>query len=166
MKTHADPAADCHKMKIDADILENAVMAIIKKQAEVVLASDDLLGFRKTSEDTRINGDYEKQILQLTKLRQQCYEQFVSGEIDRDMFQTLKADYTAQIDRLNNQLAVLKQAERDNNANKKVESFAKNALSETATPKDIVNALIDKVFIFPNNHIEIRWKFANFAEGL
>jgi DNA invertase Pin-like site-specific DNA recombinase len=166
MKTHANPAADCHKMKIGADILEGAVMSIIKKQAEVVLASDDLSGFRKTSEDTRISGDYEKQILQLTKSRQQCYEQFVSGEIDRVAFQTLKADYTAQIDRLNNQLAVLKQAERDKNANKKVESHAKSALSETAVPRDIVNALIDKVFVFPNNHIEIRWKFANFAEGL
>jgi DNA invertase Pin-like site-specific DNA recombinase len=166
MKTHANPAADCHKMKVSADILEGSVISIIKKQAEVVLTSDDLSGFRKSSEDIRINGDYEKQVLQLTKLRQECYEQFVSGEIDRDAFQMLKADYTAQIDKLNNQLAVLKQVERDNNANKKVESHAKNALSETAAPRDIVNALIDKVFVFPNNHIEIRWKFANFAEGL
>jgi len=37
---------------------------------------------------------------------------------------------------------------------------------KTATPSDIVNALIEKVFVFPNNHIEIRWKFANFAEAL
>ena len=166
MKTHANPAADCHKMKINADVLEGSVMSIIKKQAEVVLGSNDLSGFCKTSEDTRTNGNFEKQISQLTGLRQKCYEQFVVGEIDKDVFRTLKADYTVQIERLNNQLAVLKQAERDNNIMKKAEALAKNALSKTATPRDIVNALIEKVFVFPNNHIEIRWKFANFEEGL
>ncbi len=34
----------------------------------------------------------------------------------------------------------------------------------TANHKDIVDALIEKVFVFPGNHIEIQWKFTNFAE--
>jgi hypothetical protein len=46
-----------------------------------------------------------------------------------------------------------------------VAALAKNTLSETATPRDIVNALIDKVLVFPGNHIEIYWKFSNFAEN-
>jgi hypothetical protein len=65
---------------------------------------------------------------------------------------------------LNNQLAVLKQSERDKLANEKVAKIAETALSESATPKDIVNALVEKVLVSPNNRIEIRWKFANFAE--
>ena len=106
---------------------------------------------------------FEKQASQLATQRQQCYERFVRGEIDRESFQTLKTDYTTQIDRLNNQISVLKQAELDRDASKKTEALAKNALSATATPKDIVNALIEKVLVFPNNHVEIRWKFAKFA---
>ena len=78
----------------------------------------------------------------------------------------MKADYTAQIDRLNNQLFLFKQAERDKEADKKAVSAARGALSETATPRDVVNALVDKVLVFPGNHIEIHWKFANYATGL
>ena len=166
MKTHADPAADCHKMKVGADVLESAVMAIIKKQSEVVLACDDLSEFQKVGIDERQKGEFENQISQLASRRQQCYEQFVCGEIDRDTFQSIKSDCTTQIERMNNQLSILKQAEQDKGANKKAATLAQNALNKTATPKDIVNALVEKVLVFPNNHVEIRWKFANFAEGM
>ena len=164
MKTHADKTAACHKMKVASSEIDNVVITIIRKQAEVVLGSEDLTGFRKTG--ARSMDDYEKQIYQLAERRQQCYEQFLSGEVGRDAFQSLKTDYTAQIDRLNNQLALLKQAERDKEADKKAVSAAKGALSEKATPRDVVDALVDKVLVFPGNHVEIHWKFANFAVGL
>jgi len=164
MKTHADKTAACHKMKVASFEIDNVVMTIIRKQAEVVLGSEDLTGFRKTG--TRSMGDCERQINQLAERRQQCYEQFLSGEVGRDAFQSIKADYTAQIDSLNNQFTLLKQAERDKEADKKAVSAAKGALSETVTPRDVVNALVDKVLVFPGNHVEIHWKFANFAAGL
>ena len=163
IRTRADSAALCHKMKIEADELERSVMAIIKKQAEVVLTSDDLSALLKIGESKRLLKDYTKQANQLTTQRQQCYEQFVGGIIDRDAFQALKSDYTVQIDRLSSQLAVLKQAELDKSAGEKMEELAKNALSKKAAPKDIVNALVEKVLVFPNEHIEIHWKFATFA---
>ena len=163
MHTHADPDAKCHKMKVSAGEIESAVMAIIRKQAEVVLASDDLTGFQKTSASEKQAADVEKQIGQLTEQRQQCYESFSNCEIDRDTFRLQKAEYTAQIDMLTNQLAVIRQAERDKDANTKIAALANDALSDKATPTDIVNALIDKVLVFPGNHLEIHWKFANFA---
>ena len=153
-------------MKVSADDLESAVMTIIKKQAEVVLGSEDLTEFRKTNAGAQQRGDCERQINQIAEQRQQCDERFLSGEIERDAFQSLKTDYTAQIDKLNFQLSLLKQAERDKEADKKAAAAAKVALSEKATPKDIVNALVEKVFVFPDNRLEIHWKFANFAAGL
>ena len=166
MKTHADKTAACHKMKVASSEIDNVVMTIIRKQAEVVLGSEDLTGFRKTGTGARSMDDCEKQINQLAEKRQQCYEQFLSGEIERNAFQSLKADYTAQINRLNNQLALLKQAERDKEADKKAVSAAKGALSDKATQRDVVDALVDKVLVFPNNHIEIQWKFEKFAANM
>jgi len=163
MKTYADKIAACHKMKVASAEIEDAVMTVIKKQAEVVLACDDLTNIRKTNSDERQAAAYEKQISQLSEQRQQYYERFLNNEVDRDAFHAQKAQLTAQINRLSNQLAVLKQAERDRGASKKVAALAGEVLDKTATPKDIVNALVDKVLVFPNNHIEIRWKFANFA---
>ena len=163
MKTYADKAAACHKMKVASIEVEDAVITVIKKQAEVVLACDDLTNIRKASADERQAAAYEKQISQLSEQRQQYYERFLSNEVDCDAFHVQKAQFTAQINRLTNQLAVLKQAERDRGASKKVATLAGEALDITATPKDIVNALVDKVLVFPNSHIEIQWKFANFA---
>ena len=162
----ADPAADCYKMKVNADELEKAVMTVIKKQAEVVLDNGDLSSYRKTSMDERRVAECERQIKQYEESRQACYERFVGKEIDRDTYQSLKNDCTENIERLKNQLAVYKQMERDKQADKKVAALAEEALSEAATPKDIVNALVDKVRVFPGNQIEILWKFANFAEEL
>jgi len=163
MKTYADKTAACHKLKVASTEVENAVMTVIKKQAEVVLACDDLTNIRKASADERQAAAYEKQISQLSEQRQQSYERFLGNEVDRDAFHAQKAQLTAQINRLTNQLAVIKQAERERGANEKAAALAGEALNDTATPKDIVNALVEKVLVFPNNHIEIRWKFANFA---
>ena len=171
--THANPAAKCYKMKCRSDELENAVMDIIKKQAEVVLNCVDLSGFRKTAvNNSQLDGsvvqlnsvEIKKQISLLSKQRQECYEKFICLEIDRDTFHSLKDDYTKQIEQLTQQLAVFQQSARKKEADNKTAVLAKNALSETAEPKDIVDALIEKVLVFPNNHIEIHWKFENFTK--
>ena len=166
MKTHADPSAECHKMKVSADGLESAVMTINQEASRGRFRFRGFIGVQETGAGARSIEDCERQINQLAEQRQQCYERFLCGEIERDAFQSMKADYSAQIDRLNNQLALLKQVERDKEADKKAVSAAKSALSEKATPRDVVNTLVDKVLVFPGNHVEIHWKFANFAAGL
>jgi hypothetical protein len=130
-------------------------------------------GFRKKASNNRsadsavvgLNQDeVEKQISRLSKQRQECYERFVNLEIDRDMFRSLKDDCTRRIDKLSRQLAVFQQAARKREADSKAASLAKGALSETAEPKDIVDALVERVLVFPGNNIEIHWKFADFAK--
>ena len=165
-KSHADPTAKCHKMKADANVIENAVMGIITKQAESVLAFNSLADLRKADIGEQCADLLEIRAKQLAEQRQQCYEQFLNQEIDRETFQTLKAGFTSQIEGLNNQFALIRQMEKSKDARKKTSALAKNALSGTATPKEIVNALVDRVLVFPNNHIEIHWKFESFAEGM
>ena len=53
---------------------------------------------------------------------------------------------------------------RKKDAANKVAALAKDALSTTAAPKDIVDALVEKVLVYPGFHLEIHWKFAHFAE--
>jgi hypothetical protein len=165
--TTADPTAKCNRMKVSVYGLEDTIMTIIRKQAEVVLNMSSLSAIHKAKADTHLIDDCEKQIQQLIEQRQQTYEQFVQRDINRDTFNSLKTDYAAQIDRLNNQLVLLKQADREresgNIAAKKAATIANDVVSETATPKEIVNALIDKILVTPDNNIEIQWKFASFA---
>ena len=173
MSTHANPAAACHKLKVSTADVDDMVITTIKKQAEVILNSDDLSSFRKTTASNKRldgfgiqpnNADVEKQIELLSQQRQRCYECFMNLEIDRDTFRSMKSDYTSQIDALTQRRAMFQQAAFKRDADKKTAALAKDAMRETTAPKDIVNALIDKVFIFPGNQIEIHWKFTSFAE--
>jgi chemotaxis protein histidine kinase CheA len=153
-------------MQVDARELEEAVLDIIRKQAEAVLGSAEISGFRKMSAEARQIEDCEGQIREYTMRRQQCYERFLNREIDRNTLYAMKTDYTARIERLENQLAILKQAERDKEAGAKAAVIAKEALSETSTNRGIIEALVDRIHVSPGARIQIHWKVANFAENV
>jgi DNA invertase Pin-like site-specific DNA recombinase len=165
MSTHADPAADCHKMKVATAEVEDTLMSIIKIQAGLILESGDIFRQRKNSGGIQQIAECEKQINALNEQRQGIYEQFVTGDVDRESYRNVKAGYTAQIDRLKNLIAALKQSELDSQARAKTADHAKSALSDTVTPREIVDALIEKVHVFPNDHLEITWKVSGFAAG-
>jgi hypothetical protein len=164
MHTHQNTDADCHKMKISADELDGVVLALIRKQAEVVLNSDDLSGIRKISVERRRIADYEKEAEVCVERRQEAYERFVLREIDSEAYQTVMKDISARLDNLNSQIAAFKQAERDREDGKKTIAIAKHTLSEAAKPREIVEALVDKILVFPGKRVEIQWKFADFAK--
>ena len=58
--TLADKNAECHKMGVNANELEEAVMTVIQKQAGTVLNSGDLLQMRKKDEAELLIAEYEK----------------------------------------------------------------------------------------------------------
>ena len=157
------PDAKCYKMKVDAAEFENALLAAIKKQTEVVVGSDNLDGLRKSNDEGLKLAAFDNQMKALSTQRQDCYERFMRGEIDRDAFMALKDELSAQIDVVNKQAALLRQLSRDKEARDKIVATTKELMNKAATIKDIVSALVEKVFVFPNNHLEIHWKFEDFA---
>ena len=100
---------------------------------------------------------------QLQEQLQKYYEQFVLGEIDNDTFQSLKKECTGELEKTNRRLTILKQSQHDEQASKKITALAEDALNDYASPQDIVGALVDRVLVFPDNQVEIEWKFASFA---
>jgi hypothetical protein len=162
-KSIQDPTAACHKMKVAASELDEAVMSVISKQAEVVLAAAEISTLRKVKTEATHIQECERQIRECEEERQKCYERFVLREIDRETYQAEKADYTAQIDRLGNQLVVLRQHETDKQSLKKSAATAKVVLSETITPREIVELLVKEVKVFPGKNIEIEWRVADFT---
>ena len=168
----ADSSAPCHKMKVVVRELDEAVMAVIKKQAEVILERRDL---EPGTGLPRLNGMggnvtqvamIERKIKNHIEQRQQHYEQFVTWEIDRQTHKTLKAGCTAQIEKLSSQLALHRQAEHDGRVYQKATAQAKAVVNETATAREIVDVLVDEVIVFPDFRLEIKWKMAGFPAGV
>jgi hypothetical protein len=164
--TLADKNAECHKLNVNANELEEAVIAIIKKQAAVVLDSEDLSGIQKKGEIDQMTTGVEEQIRYWVEQRQKNFEKFILNDIDRDEHKKSMNECSEQLERLNHQLSIIKQTVSDKQESKKVAAAAQEALVGTASQKDIVNALVDKILISPGDRFEIRWRFVNFAMGL
>ena len=165
INTYSNPAAACHKLKLRTAEVDDVVMTVIKVQAGLVLESEDFSDLRKAGGNGHII-EYEKQIKALGEQRQAVYEQFITGEIDRETYRTIKADYTARLDRLKDMVTAIKQTELDNHAKKNIAKQARAILDDTLTPREIVDALIEKVNVFPEFHIELSWKVSGFAVGM
>jgi len=162
MATHADPTAACHKLKLYTAEVEDAVMTVIKTQAEVVLESGDLSDLYKSTESGQL-AECEKQIRTLSEQRQSVYEQFVTGEINRETYRSVKSDLTAQIEKLRNVVSAIKKVDADSHSVKNTTDQARAVLGDVLTPREIVDALIEKVYVYPNNHIEISWEVKGFS---
>ena len=150
-------------MKVVTTEVEEAVISVIKIQAGLVLESEGLSNLRKVDGGREQVAECEKHIKKLEEQRQTVYEQFITGEIDREIYRTTKAGYTAQIDRLKNNIAAIKQSEIDSRSMRNIADQARVAISETQTQQEIVDSLIEKVHVFPDNHLEITWKVVGFA---
>jgi hypothetical protein len=161
--TYVEKDAECHKLKVAAAKLDETILTIIRKQAEVILGSDNLSELRKVGASGKRIADFEKEVAKCVEERQSAYERFVSRELDRESYLALKAKCSERIEQLNNQIAVIKQAERDRQSGEKTAALAKEIIGDKFTPRELVETLIDRVLVFPENKIEIQWKIADFA---
>ena len=52
--------------------------------------------------------------------------------------------------------------EQTQQSKQKTAKVAKKALNKTASPKEIVDILIDKILVFPGDKLKIEWKIKEF----
>jgi DNA invertase Pin-like site-specific DNA recombinase len=161
----ADPDAECHKSEISVAKLEKIVLTIIRKRAALVLKTADLSKLRRKSVDERKISDVENEIAQNAAERQQKYERFVLGEITRDEYSELKADCAKRLERLNRQLDAMKSEIDASKIDPRAIAVAKSALSEAENNRELVDALIKTVKVYPNNRVDIDWKIAGFGSA-
>jgi hypothetical protein len=74
--TIADNNANCHKHKISVSRLDEIVLAVIRKKAELVLNCADQSKLRHKTVDEQKLANCEKDIAQNADKRQQYYERF------------------------------------------------------------------------------------------
>lgn len=164
--TAANPGADCHKMKVSAVDLDEIVLEAIRSQAERVLRCADLAKLRRKTADEQKIADCKVAIEENLAARQMQYERFVSGEISREEYFRLKAEWGARHDRLEHQLGLM-QAELDaTKVDPHTLAAAKSAVDETANERELVETLIKTVRVFPDKRVEIGWKINEFGSAM
>ena len=159
--SEADVESRCHKMRLNAAELEQAVFLTLKKQMEAAapLAPDGTL---RVDASVPERTEYEQQIEALQDGKRALYERYLMGEIDLN---TYKAEKTACDELLlktkNAYAAVLAQAKQkqDEQVRQDSRKEASKAIFDADTlTTELAELLIDRVLVYPDKRIEIAYK--------
>ena len=157
----ADIYSPCHGLKIYAKELEHVIFQTLKAQLEAVLsihANGRICLDAVTTERT----EYKKQMEALEDSKQSLFEQYVMGEIDVETYKSEKAACDAAILKIKNAYAAIlaqaKQKREEQDRQSSRTEIAKALTDANGLTQELVNLLIEKVYVFPDKRIEIAYK--------
>ncbi len=163
--TRAAADAACHKLRILKNEVEEVVLDSIRRQAQIVvkagLCDDDIQAVYSPAA-----AEYMERIEKLRDEKQRLYESLVLGEILPDEYATQKDTLAAELDNsLRVHQAILGEHKK---TVPDVESLkaAQQAMDAKTLSDELVDLLVDKVLVFPDDRIEIVWKLSGFINAL
>lgn len=168
--TSIDENFPCRGLAVKERELEGVLYEIIRKQAAIILNVDDNGDFNLLSVKLAEQSRYEKQIQDFYDMKRRLYEQYVLKEIDFAAYSEQNAAFDgrlADIERVHSDIAATTtQMLMSGEEKSKLRKLAGDATTESTLTQALADALIDKVYIFPDNQIEIAWKIQDFAGNM
>ena len=161
--TRVDDSADCHDLRIRESDLEATLYSIISKQAEVILNLDDLSNTEHLEAQFTQKSEYDLQIQQYHRQKRELYERYLLKQIGVDAYREQKAVYDAELYRLKQICTALTaQTQTAGEAGVRIKAIAENIAGSSGMTAVLADALIDKVYVYPGNQLEIVWKMKEF----
>ena len=163
----ADVNSRCRDVRADAAGLEEAVLLTLKKQLEILLPvhEDGTIHLEATAVKC---SEYEKQLEVLKDQKQALFERYLLGQIELDTYKSEKAVYDTEILKVKNAYAaVTAQAKlkREEQARQSSRQEIAHSIEEAdALTSELTDLLIEKVYVFPDNRIEIVYKVHDLFE--
>ena len=165
----ADVNSRCRDVRADVAGLEEAVLLTLKKQLEILLPvhKDGTIHLEATAAKC---SEYEKQLEALKDQKQALFERYLLGQIELDTYKSEKAVYDAEILKVKNAYAaVTAQAKlkREEQARQSSRQEIVHSIAEAdVLTSELTDLLIEKVYVFPDNRIEIIYKVHDLFEYL
>lgn len=148
----------CHGLSIPIKDLKAAVFDTIRSQASCVLGNRDL----KSAELSASHQvEHTKRLCDLQERKRELYEQFVLGELGSDEYKARKSETDVLIADTKNIISAA--AEQAKSAREEYEeSLRQKKIADELNAADtltnsLVDLLIKRVYVFPDNRIEIEY---------
>ena len=165
--SQVDKNSPCHGLRISEAELEGVLYEIMNKQAQIILNLNDLSDAEPMDVHLAKQGDYLKQIDGCQNQKRILYEQMLLGEIGAEEYKAEKARVDKELGRLNRIYAALCQrteqmrmGDESRAARKRLAQEVTGAGGLTAA---LVDALIERVEVYPENQVRIIWKLKDFC---
>lgn len=154
----------CHGLQVKACELEQAIFDTLRVQIHSALGVDatkDKLNLQSLQE-----AEHEKKLRALQDGKRQIYEQYALGEIDLETYKARKEEFDIDLVKEKNVhtaiAAQIKKAQSDYEAKVKRDEIIQEITSANSLTNSLVDLLIKKVYVFPENRIEIEYVTQDF----
>ena len=162
-----DVAAPCHGLTIFETELEGMLYEILSKQAQIILNVADLSNAGQLDIQLAEQAEYDKQIGCYLEQKRTLYEQFILKQISMEDYKSQKAAVDSELDRLRTIHSNLKvrtsQMEMDEKTKSARTELAREVVGAGGLTAGLADTLIDRVYVYPNNQVEIVWKMKDFC---
>jgi len=165
--SQVDESFDCHGLRIREKELEGILFETLVKQAQAVLAVDNVCGLSDLDSQLVQQVKWEGQVQQLQDHKRGLYEQYLLREIDLEEYKRRKTEYDADLVHVKQICSALtaqtRQAQKENAEKKKTLEAAQRISNETGLTQTLSDLLIERVSVHPGNAIEVSWKIRDFS---
>ena len=163
----------CSMHSIKHNRLEAAVLFAIQQQVHLAVSYSELVARInsapiKKSQSFRLDdliNTKERELAKVTRYKQSLYQDWKDGEITRQEYRTMKADYEQQSQRLSDILVRLtaERAELANGVDQEHPALVAFMKFENidSLSREILIELIDHIKVYENGNISVRFKFAD-----
>jgi len=165
--TRVDEAAPCHGLRIAEADLEKTLYEIVSQQARIILHLDGLADAGLLDLQLAKQGDYHRKIESYLDKKRVLYERLVLREVSMEKYKSSKAEIDKELVRLKKIHAALAEQTAHTQMEEKAKSarieLAQKISGENSLTAELADELIERVYVYPGNQVEIVWKTNDFC---
>lgn len=156
---------ECKGVRIRVEDLERTVFDTIRSQAQCFVDTDADIKAKAEKSSLELSS-YEQKLKLLQESKRELYEQYILGILDIDTYKSKKAELEIQLVDMKNLCSVVaakaKTAQEDYEESIKNAKIAASIDGADNLTKALVDQLVERVYVFPNNRIEIKYATRRF----
>ncbi len=161
------PVSPCHKLSITESDLHGLLYEILSKQAQAILNKPDLYAPDLVNPWLAQQAGYDKQLGVIQQRKRLLFEQMVLGGISEEGYKEQRealGQEAARLQQLHDALeAQIEQSRLDEQAKDIKTKLAQKVAHDGELSAELVDALIERVYVYPENQVKIVWKMSDFA---
>lgn len=128
---------------------------------------DSITDVSQLSIQTERMAEYERQIQAREAEKRRLYERYICREISLQTYQAEKSVQSEEETQLRSCYARLSQQVQQAQMSREHQSaqrrLASDVQAQSALTRELADTLIDRVTVYPDNQIEVRWKLKDFC---
>ena len=152
------PGVACHGLRLLKSEAEKAVLGMMKEQAKRLLSAGDSVSITEAEQ-----SEFSARIALCQDEKRSLYERFISGEMDAVDYKAAKAKIDLELGRLEQASSQFNAQAETKKSRGHMREMCQEIVRVRTLKQDFVDALIEKVLVYPDGRLEVIWGDARFS---